>query len=208
MRWKIVIPLVAAAGVASLVAGGVYHHFATTNAREAAMQPSSRSQVVETPTSAGVFTMHEQPKPVPELQFVDGEGRAMGLDAFRGKTVLLNIWATWCIPCREEMPSLDRLQAQLGGPDFEVVPLSIDREGMPAVEAFYHELGLEALGIYVDKSASAAYRLGTVGIPTTLLVNAAGLEQGRLIGPAEWDSEDMISLLRWELQSINTASNR
>jgi thiol-disulfide isomerase/thioredoxin len=208
MQLKIVIPLVAAAGVTALVAGGAYHHLSTTNASEAAKQTPALSQAVEAPKNDGVFTMHEEPKPIPELQFVDGDGREINLAAFQGKAVLLNIWATWCVPCREEMPSLDRLQAKLGGPNFEVVALSIDREGLPAVKAFYQELSLTTLGIYVDESASAAYRLGTVGIPTTLLVNPDGLEQARLVGPAEWDHPDMVSLLQRELQSVKTASNR
>src|SRR3546814_10498536 len=92
------------------------------------------------------------PRPLPELTFVDGEGEEMTLKAFDGRFVLLNIWATWCVPCREEMPSLDRLQAGLGGPDFVVVPLSIDREGLPAVKAFYEELGLDRKSTRLNSS--------------------------------------------------------
>ena len=96
------------------------------------------------------FVVHESPRPVPEIQFENGQGEAIGLADFRGKIVLLNIWATWCAPCRREMPTLDRLQAELGSPDFEVVALSIDRNGLSVVQEFYEELGLRELGMYVD----------------------------------------------------------
>jgi thiol-disulfide isomerase/thioredoxin len=155
-----------------------------------------------TPTS-GVsgFTSLEQPHPMPELQFVDGEGHALTLAEFRGRVVLLNIWATWCVPCRKEMPTLDRLQAKLGSRDFQVVALSIDRAGIPPVSQFYKELGLTALGTYVDQSGKAAGSLGTVGIPTTLLVDRDGQEVARKVGPAEWDSPEVIALIRRQLRT-------
>lgn len=149
------------------------------------------------------FSLLEESRPLPELQLVDGEGRALTTADFRGKLVLLNIWATWCVPCRREMPTLDRLQARLGGPDFEVVALSIDREGVAAVTAFYEELGLEALRVYVGHPTNAARDLGIVGIPTTLLVDRKGRETGRLVGPAEWDSPEMISFLGEQIAKAN-----
>ena len=88
-------------------------------------------------TTTPPFVMSDALKPVPELNFIDGEGHARTLADFKGKVVLLNIWATWCGPCRKEMPTLDRLQVALGGVDFEVVPLSIDRKGMEVVNKFY-----------------------------------------------------------------------
>ena len=100
------------------------------------------------------MAMDEQPKSVPELHFTDGDGKARTLADFRGKVVLLNIWATWCGPCRKEMPTLDRLQAALGGPDFEVVPLSIDHKCIEAVDKFYAEIGVHHLARYVAPSAS------------------------------------------------------
>jgi thiol-disulfide isomerase/thioredoxin len=136
-----------------------------------------------------------EPKPAPEISFFDGDGDVRTLSEYRGKVLVLNLWATWCAPCRQEMPTLDRLQTILGGPDFEVVALSVDREGRPAVEAFYEELGLEALAIYVDDSAKASRVLGAFGLPTTLLVNRDGEEIGRLLGPAEWDSPAMVRFL-------------
>ncbi len=88
-------------------------------------------QPVEAQAPAG-FAVHESPRPLPDIQFEDGQGEAMSLADLRGKIVLLNIWTTWCAPCRREMPTLERLQAELGGPDFEVVALSIDRKGLPS----------------------------------------------------------------------------
>jgi len=90
--------------------------------------------------------------------------------------VLLNLWATWCVPCRKEMPSLDRLQAQLGGPAFEVVALSIDKSPQ-AVREFYREYGIRKLALYIDPSAEVTSTLGAVGIPTTLLVDGDGRER-------------------------------
>jgi thiol-disulfide isomerase/thioredoxin len=142
------------------------------------------------------FSMHAAPRPLPETRFENGEGEAMSLADFRGSVVLLNIWATWCAPCRREMPTLDRLQATLGGPDFQVVALSIDRKGLPAVQEFYAELGLETLPIYIDETGAAQRALSVLGLPTTLLLDRDGNEIGRLLGPAEWDSPEMVAFLR------------
>jgi thiol-disulfide isomerase/thioredoxin len=133
---------------------------------------------------------------VPALDFKDGDGNPVTLADFRGKVVLLNIWATWCVPCREEMPALDRLQAELGGPEMDVVALSIDQSGVEAVKDFYKEIGLEHLGIYIDKTGQAGAKLVAIGIPTTLLIDREGRELGRRVGAAEWDSPEMVSFLR------------
>ena len=142
------------------------------------------------------FDLLDPPRPLPELRFVDGEGRPLTLADFRGKVILLNLWATWCIPCIAEMPTLDRLQAKLGGPDFQVIVLAIDIGGLPLVEKFYRALKLKALGIYVDKTARARVALGVAGIPTTLLIDRQGREIGRLAGPAEWDNPEAIKAIR------------
>lgn len=137
-----------------------------------------------------------KPKPLPELQFRDGTGSARSLADFRGKVILLNVWATWCTPCREEMPALDRLQAMLGGPKFEVVALSIDQQGAQAVRKFYEDVGVKALQLYVDPSAQAGFKLATVGLPTTVMIDRAGREVGRRVGPAEWDAPKVVEELR------------
>lgn len=142
------------------------------------------------------FVLLDAPAPVPELRFTDGDGNPRTLADFRGKVVLLNVWATWCLPCRKEMPTLDRLQAALGGPDFEVVALSIDRGGPEKVRKFYAEIGIRHLAIHIDTSAKAGFALATAGLPTTLLVDRQGQELGRLVGPAEWDAPDMVAFLK------------
>ena len=136
---------------------------------------------------------------LPDLRFVDGTGAPRSLADFRGRVVLLNLWATWCVPCRKEMPALDRLQAALGGPDFEVVALSIDQGGVTAVKRFYGELDLHALRIYVDQSGEALGKLGSVGIPLTVLVDRAGRELWRVVGPVEWDGAEVVDRLRRDL---------
>ena len=152
------------------------------------------------------FAVYESPRPLPDIQFENGQGEAMSLADFRGKVVLLNIWATWCAPCRREMPTLERLQADLGGPDFEVVALSIDRQGRQVVEDFYRELGLRQLRIYIDSSGKAPRELSAPGVPTTLLIDREGKEVGRLLGPAEWDSPEMVAFIRGQIQRPSGAS--
>ena len=147
------------------------------------------------------FVMHESPRPLPEITFADGNGEALTLADLRGKTVLLNIWATWCVPCREEMPTLDTLEAELGGPAFEVVPLSVDRAGPEAVRKFYAEIGIEHLSLYINTSMRASFDLQAPGLPTTLLIDSEGRELGRLVGPAEWDTPEMIAFLKNHLTS-------
>jgi thiol-disulfide isomerase/thioredoxin len=120
----------------------------------------------------------------------------MTLGDFSGRAVLLNIWATWCVPCRKEMPSLDRLQAKLGGPDFIVVPLSIDRKGAEVIKPFYRELGLTSLGIYSDQSGKETAALKVPGIPTTLLIDPEGQEVGHVTGAVEWDRPDIVETIR------------
>lgn len=145
------------------------------------------------------------PDDIAAVRFVDADGQPMSLVDFRGKQVLLNIWATWCGPCREEMPTLDRLQTRLGGPDFQVVALSIDREGVDVVRDFYAELDLQALRIYVDTSTMTPINLNVLGVPSTLLLDENGREIGRYLGPAEWDGEAVVSAIREQLRAASSA---
>ncbi len=143
-----------------------------------------------------LLNIHASPRALPNLVFSDSRGQPTSLAAFRGRTVLLNIWATWCTPCREEMPTLDRLQAKLGGPAFEVVALSIDKAGLPAVQAFYKSIGIQHLAQYLDSSGEATANLVATGIPLTLLVDGEGREIGRKLGPATWDDAAMVEMIR------------
>lgn len=149
--------------------------------------------------------MHAQPKPVPGLAVVDGNGRTFQLQDLRGKFVLLNLWATWCPPCLQEMPSLDRLQAGLGGGDFEVVALSVDTgaDSMQKIQAFYTRTGILHLKVYRDVDGAAIFQLKAVGVPTTLLLDRQGNEIGRMSGTAEWDSPEIVAALRKQLVARN-----
>lgn len=143
-----------------------------------------------------LIRLHDTPREMLSPPFVDGKGRDLTLANFKGRVVLLNIWATWCVPCREEMPTLDALQARLGGDDFHVLPLSIDRAGMKVVHRFYNEIGIQNLGVYLADSTRAMFALGVIGLPTTILIDRAGMERGRLVGPAEWDSPEIIAQMQ------------
>ncbi|WP_311044968.1 TlpA disulfide reductase family protein [Rhizobium lentis] len=142
------------------------------------------------------FVLNDTPKSLADVQFSDGEGRPQTLSNFRGKVVLLNVWATWCLPCRTEMPTLDRLQATLGGDGFEVVALSIDRKGATAVKTFYSDIGVQHLAMHLDVSGQALSALAVIGLPATILIDSEGRELGRLMGPAEWDAPDMVAFLK------------
>lgn len=141
------------------------------------------------------FRETRPPTSVAGFAFVDGEGRPVAIDDFRGRVVLLNLWATWCAPCVREMPALDRLQARLGGPEFEVVALSLDRGGRDQVVPFLEGLGVENLAIYLDPGSAAMRELSARGLPTTLLIDREGREVGRLEGAAEWGSPDALRLI-------------
>ncbi|SMH26156.1 TlpA family protein disulfide reductase [Mesorhizobium australicum] len=142
------------------------------------------------------FASHATPQPVPEISFQNADGQPKTLADFSGKIVLLNIWATWCAPYRKEMPTLDRLQAELGGVDFEVVALSVDRKGPEVVRKFFDEIGVKHLALNIDTSSKAMFALGAVGLPLTLLIDREGREIGRVIGPAEWDSPEVVAFIR------------
>jgi thiol-disulfide isomerase/thioredoxin len=142
------------------------------------------------------FVFLDTPNSVTAISFNDGDGRSRGVADFKGKVLLLNVWATWCIPCRTEMPALDRLQASLGGSDFEVVPVSIDRAGLETIRKFYSDIGIRNLAMYVDSSGQVLRQVGAFGLPTTLLIDGTGQEIGRVIGPAEWDAPEIIALVK------------
>lgn len=148
---------------------------------------------------AGVATPSE-PRPLPALTFKDANGTDVGLEKFRGKVVLLNLWATWCAPCRKEMPALDRLEGEQGGEAFEVVPVSLDFGTDEKPKKFLAEIGATKLPFFHDATGKVLSSLKAVGrgtgLPTTLILDRAGCEIGYLPGPAEWASEDAKALIR------------
>ena len=143
------------------------------------------------------------PRPVPEISFLGPDGAKTTLASFRGKTVLLNLWATWCVPCREEMPSLDRLQARMGGPAFEVATVNIDTTRLERRRAFLNEIGVKSLAFHADPTADVFQVLKkagkVVGLPTTILLDAKGCELGVMPGPADWSSDDAAKLIEASL---------
>ncbi|MGI9387040.1 MAG: TlpA family protein disulfide reductase, partial [Methyloligellaceae bacterium] len=141
------------------------------------------------------FVIHKAPRDIADVTFVDRSNRSLKLTEWKGKIVLLNLWATWCAPCRKEMPGLDALQAQLGGDQFDVVALSIDRDGLEKAGKFLKKISVKSLALYNDGTAKAGVKLKAFGMPTTLLLNRQGEEIGRLTGPAEWHSEDAVRLI-------------
>lgn len=138
----------------------------------------------------------KEPEPVPPISFTDRAGNAATLERYRGRLVVLNLWATWCAPCREEMPALDRLQAALGEDGVAVVALAVDRGGAQAVDVFLDQTPVEHLDIVIDATARSARQLRAPGLPTTLVLDREGREIARVLGLALWDSEAAIERIR------------
>ena len=145
------------------------------------------------------FTVADGSLRLPELAFRDAGGTERHLGDWRGRTVLLNLWATWCVPCRKEVPALDALEGKLGGPAFEVVAVNIDTRDADKPRAWLKEIGVGRLGYYADPSAKVFQDLKMMGratgMPTTVLVDPSGCEIGTIFGPAEWASEDAVKLI-------------
>ncbi|MET0652951.1 MAG: TlpA disulfide reductase family protein [Hyphomicrobiaceae bacterium] len=176
--------------------------------RPAPEAPSTISSLKQTPLPSGpgsnalsqghmaAFVLKKEPEALSEVRFQDANGTEKTLSDWRGKVVLVNLWATWCAPCRKEMPALDRLQKELGSSKFEVVAISIDRTGLAGARKFLDETGVKNLALYADPTTKLSSVLKAVGLPVTVLIDAEGREIGRLVGPAEWDSEDAKRLIR------------
>jgi thiol-disulfide isomerase/thioredoxin len=141
------------------------------------------------------FVLKQPPAPLPDIRFVNGKGEEVSLKSFVGKVVLLNLWATWCAPCREEMPALERLQQQLGSDTFQVVALAVDKAGLDGARKFLKDNNIAGLELFADPTARIGTELKVIGMPTTILIDAEGRELGRLIGPAAWDSPEAKRLI-------------
>ncbi|MFZ5783010.1 MAG: TlpA disulfide reductase family protein [Pseudomonadota bacterium] len=136
------------------------------------------------------------PKPVPDLEFLDAHDKPMRLADLTGKARLVNLWATWCAPCVKEMPSLDRLQAALPKEKFVVLPISLDGPSKAKVAPFYKQQKLADLGIFYDSRRKAMAVLGVTLLPTSILIDPAGRELGRIEGDADWDTPEGIALMK------------
>ncbi len=198
-----VVLLGGVAGVAVGLAGVYGIGRLTGNAVvEAACKPAVETTGRMAPLARGevaALAVAKTPKMLPALAFHDGNGTEKTLADWRGRTVLLNLWATWCVPCRKEMPALDALQAKLGGPSFEVVSINIDTRDPEKPKAWLKEIGVERLAYYADNTAKVFQDLKVVGkafgMPTTLIVDPHGCEVAYLAGPAEWASDDAVRLV-------------
>lgn len=205
MTLAFILPAVIGYGAVYVMARGADNDVATVPVAKAVapvVAQAASPPVGINPLSQGEmvkFVFKKEPEPLPEIAFVDGTGAAKTLKDFKGKVVLLNLWATWCLPCRKEMPALDRLQAALGSDRFEVVALSLDRAGVEASRKFLDGIKIANLKLYVDPTARMNGPLKIFGMPTTILIDAEGREVGRLLGEADWDSEDAKKLIKGTL---------
>jgi len=197
--WGFVTFAGAAAGLAAVYGMGGFQRNAGADATcGPAMTVATRIAPLARGEVAAV-TVATEARKLPELTFQDGSGQTRALADWRGRIVLLNLWATWCVPCRKEMPSLDALEAKLGGAGFEVVAISIDTRDRDKPKAWLKEAGVTRLAYYADPSAKVFQDLKLAGrafgMPTTLIVDPHGCEVASLAGPAEWASDDAVKLL-------------
>jgi thiol-disulfide isomerase/thioredoxin len=193
---------VAALAILIVLAGvyGIAHR--RSNPADAACQAAVNTAKRIAPLARGevaAFSPAHTPLRVPDLAFKDGKGRDVALADWRSRTVLLNLWATWCVPCRREMPALDALQALLGGADFQVVAVNIDTRDPQKPLAFFKDVGITHLAYFSDPSARVFEDLKTAGkafgMPTTIILDPSGCEIGTMAGPAEWASDDGVRLV-------------
>jgi thiol-disulfide isomerase/thioredoxin len=203
VRRRRVVSVAALCGTLAVLAGvyGIVH--LRRNPADQACQAAVNNAAKIAPLVHGevaAFSLAQAPFRVPDLAFKDAAGHDRSLADWRGRTVLVNLWATWCVPCRTEMPALDTLEADLGGPQFEVVAVNIDTRDPEKPLAFLKGIGIKHLGYYSDDSAKVFEDLKTAGkafgMPTTLIVDPAGCEIGSMAGPADWASENGVKLVR------------
>lgn len=188
--------LYAFGGIGNLLKGGG----GAESAQCRAAQPVAQRLKPLVKGEIAALQVPERPGATVPVSFRNAKGDAVSLADFRGKTVLLNLWATWCAPCRHEMPALDRLQAELGGADFEVVAVNIDTRNFDKPKQFLDEIKVQKLAYFSDPSAKIFQDLKAAGrafgMPTTLLIDAQGCELAWLAGPAEWASPDALAFIR------------
>lgn len=212
MRTSPAFRLIAIAALAGIVAGvtalyvmgGPDGNTAAVAEGDAACQAKAETvaTLVEPAIGGEVAAMlpADPPRPLTDLTFAGPDGATLALADFSGRTLLINLWATWCTPCREEMPALDALQKDMGSEDFEVVAINVDRGGDEKPKKFLDEIGIENLAYYRDSSTQIFNELKTrgyaLGLPVTLLVDEDGCVLAHMNGPAEWASEDARKLVR------------
>lgn len=143
------------------------------------------------------LALHSEPQEVPtDTVFTDADGGALRLADYAGKVAVVNFWATWCPPCRKEMPSLDALEATLGGEDFVVLPIATLRTKQAGAVKFFTDIDVQHLPILMDTNGDLARAMGVRGLPVTVILDREGREIGRLTGEADWASDETLALLR------------
>lgn len=190
-----IVILAAITGYYLYEAGGRKAGPAETAATASVTAPGALSQGLATGPLAA-FLVHPEPKTLPDLAFQDGAGKPLKVSDWKGRVMLLNLWATWCAPCRKEMPDLSKLEAELGSDQFEVVAVSVDRKGAEASSAFLKDTGADNLKLYVEPSTKIVNDLQSAGLPATLLIDRQGRELGRILGPADWASPEAQALIK------------
>ncbi len=200
--------VIAATGAGFLYAGGA----SVKEARAADCASSAKvAEAVKDLAKGEVAAMNiaKTPEKLPDFAFNDPEGKPVSLASFKGKTLLLNVWATWCVPCRAEMPELDKLQGELGSDKFQVVAVNIDTSRPERPKKLFEETGVKALSLYSDPKANIFYELKqagkVLGLPVTILVDGEGCQIGLMNGPADWHSADAKALVTKALEAA--ASN-
>ena len=159
--------------------------------------PAAAGVTRELATGAlAAFLVRPERKPVADLEFQDAGGKSLKISDWKGRVVLINLWATWCAPCRKEMPDLAELQKELGSKDFEVVAISVDRKGVEASSVFLKETGADSLKLYIEPTTAIVNDLQAIGLPATVLIDRQGNEIGRLLGPADWASPEAKALIK------------
>jgi len=142
------------------------------------------------------LSFHAEPRPVPAATMTDAEDAPRDLSDWHGQWVVLNFWATWCAPCRHEMPALDALQAELGDKGVSVLPVATGRNPLPAITRFYDDTGLEHLPILRDPTQAMSRAMGVLGLPVTVILNPEGDEIARMTGDADWAGPSALAILR------------
>jgi thiol-disulfide isomerase/thioredoxin len=199
--------MIAAPAIIALIAGfgGIYGIEGLTRNAQAQTSCAAAVDIAKKiePLAKGevaALTMATKPRQLPDLAFNDADGKPRKLSEWNGKTVLLNLWATWCVPCRREMPALDKLQTTLGGKDFEVVAINIDTRDPDKPKNFLKDSNLTHLGYFHDDKAKVFQDLKSanlaLGMPTSVLIDGTGCEIANIAGPAEWASDDAVNLLK------------
>ena len=211
------IPLVIGAVLVGIVLGyvgvsalGIWRH---RSVGDVACRPAVALSHKLAPLAQGevaALTMATKPLKLPDLTFEDANGNTKKLSDWHGRTVLVNLWATWCVPCRKEMPALDSLQGKLGSPDFQVVAINIDTRDPEKPRNFLKDEKLTRLSFFSDEKAKVFQDLKNIGralgMPTSVLVDGQGCEIATIAGPADWASDDAIKLISAAIKPASAGS--